>query len=61
MEECLEVNGRQLSVLVDYNLEERERWCNVLLYYMFYVRPFNFRNGFIKLSCILYHHHHKEF
>ena len=25
----------------------------------FYVRPCNFRSGFIKLSCILYHHHHK--
>ena len=57
MEECLGVNGRQLFVRVDCNLEEREHVLlvqNVLLYNIFYGRASNFRNGLIKLSCTLY-------
>ena len=36
MEECLEVNGRQLFVRVDCNLRENMRcWCNVISYNTF--------------------------
>ena len=57
MEECLGVNGRQLSARVDCNLEEREHVLlvqNVLLYNIFYGKPCIFSNGLRKLSCNLY-------
>ena len=59
MEECLGVNGMQLFGQVDYNLEEREHellvqcFLFLFLYNTLYSRPCHFRNGLMKLFCVL--------